>query len=160
MFSSQHLTFDLAILSIAIALTIHIIAEAWIPACRKAWPNWRSAVFDPVLFSDNAPFFILSLGAAVVGWKWPIIGSILPVVGVSHPLLDHLGLSWKNKKLRPGSWTGLLLLFPLSMGTYIVIFNNQVLTLLELLVSGAIGLGISLWLFWMVGQESTASHKP
>jgi Protein of unknown function with HXXEE motif len=160
MFNSQHLPFDLAILSIALALIIHTIAEAWIPAYQKIRPDWRSVVFDPVLFRDNVPFFILSLGAAVVGWRWPIVGGILPAVGLTHPLFDHLGLSWKNKKLRPGSWTGLLLLWPLSIGTYGVIYSNRSLTLLEFLVSGAIGLGISLVLLWLVGQESAQSQEP
>jgi hypothetical protein len=160
MFGSQHLPFDLAILSIALALIIHTIAEAWIPAYQKIRPDWRSVVFDPVLFRDNVPFFILSLGAAVVGWQWPIVGGILPAVGLTHPLLDHLGLSWKNKKLRPGSWTGLLLLWPLSIGTYVIIYNHRSLDLVELLVSGAIGLGISLVLLWLAVQESTQSQKP
>jgi Protein of unknown function with HXXEE motif len=159
MFGSQHFSFDLAILLIALALVIHTIAEAWIPAYQKIRPDWRAAVFDPILFRDNVPFFILSLGAAVVGWRWPIVGGILPAVGVTHPLLDHLGLSWKNKKLRPGSWTGLLLLWPLSIGTYVVIYNNRSLTLVELLVSGAIGLGISFVLLWLALQESAQSQK-
>jgi Protein of unknown function with HXXEE motif len=159
MFDSQHFPFDLAILLIALALVIHTIAEAWIPVYQKIRPDWRSVVFDPILFRDNVPFFILSLGAAVVGWRWPIVGGILPAVGVTHPLLDHLGLSWKNKKLRPGSWTGLLLLWPLSIGTYVVIHNNQSLTLVELLVSGAIGLGISFVLLWLAVQESAQSQE-
>lgn len=167
MFGSQHFPFDLAILLIALALVIHTIAEAWIPAYQKIRPDWRfscrealpTVVFDPILFRDNVPFFILSLGAAVVGWRWPIVGGILPAVGVTHPLLDHLGLSWKNKKLRPGSWTGLLLLWPLSIGTYVVIYNNRSLTLVELLVSGAIGLGISFVLLWLAVQESAQSQE-
>jgi hypothetical protein len=53
----------------------------------------------------------------------------------------------------------LLLLWPLSIGTYGVIYSNRSLTLVEFLVSGAIGLGISLVLLWLVGQESAQSQK-
>ncbi len=159
MLNHQHLTFNLLILSIAITLILHTIAEAWIPAYQKVRPDWRSVAFDPVLFRDNVPFFILSLAAAVVGWQWPVVGGILPAVGLTHPLLDHLGLSWKNKNLRPGSWTGLLLLWPLSLGTYVAIYTQQSLTVTELVGSGAIGLGISLVLLWLTVKESSASHE-
>jgi Protein of unknown function with HXXEE motif len=159
MFGGQHFPFDLAILSIALALVIHTIAEAWIPAYQKIRPDWRAVVFDPILFRNNVPFFILSLGAAALGWRWPIMGGILPAVGVTHPLLDHLGLSWRNKKLRPGSWTGLLLLWPLSIGAYVVIYHQRSLTLLELLVSGALGLLVSFVLLWLALQESTQSQE-
>jgi uncharacterized membrane protein HdeD (DUF308 family) len=159
MFNHQHLTFNILILTIAIALIIHTIAEAWLPVYQRVRPDWRSVVLDPILFRDNVPFFILSLAGAVLGWQWPIIGGILPAVGLTHPLLDHLGLSWKNKRLRPGSWTGLLLLWPLSLGTYIAIYRDRSLTVTELLVSVAIGLGVSFVLLWLATQESATPHE-
>jgi hypothetical protein len=159
MFNHQHLTFNILILTIAIALIIHTIAEAWLPVYQKVRPDWRSVVLDPILFRDNVPFFILSLAGAVLGWQWPIIGGILPAVGLTHPLLDHLGLSWKNKRLRPGSWTGLLLLWPLSLGTYIAIYRDRSLTVTELLVSVSIGLGVSFVLLWLATQESATPHE-
>jgi Protein of unknown function with HXXEE motif len=159
MFNHQHLTFNILILTIAIALIIHTIAEAWIPVYQKVRPDWRSVVLDPILFRNNVPFFILSLAGAVLGWQWPIIGGILPAVGLTHPLLDHLGLSWKNKRLRPGSWTGLLLLWPLSLGTYIAIYRDRSLTVTELLVSVSIGLGVSFVLLWLATQESATPHE-
>jgi uncharacterized membrane protein HdeD (DUF308 family) len=159
MFNHQHLTFNILILTIAIALIIHTIAEAWLPVYQRVRPDWRSVVLDPILFRDNVPFFILSLAGAVLGGQWPIIGGILPAVGLTHPLLDHLGLSWKNKRLRPGSWTGLLLLWPLSLGTYIAIYRDRSLTVTELLVSVAIGLGVSFVLLWLAMQESATPHE-
>jgi hypothetical protein len=159
MFNHQHLTFNILILTIAIALIIHTIAEAWLPVYQKVRPDWRSVVLDPILFRNNFPFFILSLAGAVLGWQWPIIGGILPAVGLTHPLLDHLGLSWKNKRLRPGSWTGLLLLWPLSLGTYIAIYRDRSLTVTELLVSVSIGLGVSFLLLWLATQESATPHE-
>jgi hypothetical protein len=159
MFNHQHLTFNILILTIAIALIIHTIAEAWLPVYQRVRPDCRSVVLDPILFRDNVPFFILSLAGAVLGWQWPIIGGILPAVGLTHPLLDHLGLSWKNKRLRPGSWTGLLLLWPLSLGTYIAIYRDRSLTVTELLVSVAIGLGVSFVLLWLATQESATPHE-
>jgi Protein of unknown function with HXXEE motif len=155
MLNSQHFIFDISILSIATALIIHTIAEVWIPAYQKVKPDWRSVVFDRVLFLDNLPVFIFSIGAALAGWQWPIVGGILLAVGLTHPLLDHLGLSWKTQKLRPGSWTGLLLLLPLSLWGYALGYAHQILTFHEFLISGAIGLTISVWLLWMTGQEST-----
>jgi Protein of unknown function with HXXEE motif len=159
MFNHQHLTFNILILTIAIALIIHTIAEAWLPVYQKVRPDWRSVMLDPILFRNNVPFFILSLAGAVLGWQWPIIGGILPAVGLTHPLLDHLGLSWKNKRLRPGSWTGLLLLWPLSLGTYISIYCDRSLTVTELLVSVSIGLGVSFVLLWLATQESATPHE-
>jgi uncharacterized membrane protein HdeD (DUF308 family) len=159
MFNHQHLTFNILILTIAIALIIHTIAEAWLPVYQRVRPDWRSVVLDPILFRNNVPFFILSLAGAVLGWQWPIIGGILPAVGLTHPLLDHLGLSWKNKRLRPGSWTGLLLLWPLSLGTYIAIYRDRSLTVTELLVSVSIGLGVSFVLLWLAAQESATPHE-
>jgi Protein of unknown function with HXXEE motif len=154
MLNPQHFTFDISILLLAIALIIHTIAEAWIPAYQRVKPDWRSAVFDRVLFLDNLPIFIASIGAALVGWQWAIVGSILPAVGLTHPLFDHLGLSWKNQKIRPGSLTGLLLLFPLSLWIYALIYTDHILKFYEFLMSGAIGLAISIWLLWMAVQES------
>ncbi|GBO52965.1 hypothetical protein APA_766 [Pseudanabaena sp. lw0831] len=150
MLNAQHFNFDISILLLAIAIIIHTISEAWIPEYQKAKSDWRSVVFNPVLFWDNLPIFIASIVAALADWKWAIVGGILPAVGVTHPLLDHLGLSWKNQKLRPGSLTGLLLLFPLSIWSYALIYNEHILALHELLISSEIGLAISLWLLWMV----------
>jgi Protein of unknown function with HXXEE motif len=154
MLNTQHFTFDIAILLLAIALIAHTIAEVWIPAYQKVQPDWRSVVFDRLLFLDNLPVFILAIGAAVAGWQWPIVGGILPAVGLTHPLLDHLGLSWKTQQLRPGSLTGLLLLLPLSLWIYALVYTQQILTIQEFLISGAIGLGISVWLLWMTVQAS------
>jgi hypothetical protein len=162
MLNTQHFIFDIAILLLAIALIVHTIAEVWIPAYQKVQPDWRSIVFvgiaslqeNRLLFLDNLPVFILAIGAAVAGWQWPIVGGILPAVGLTHPLLDHLGLSWKTQQLRPGSWTGLLLLLPLSLWIYALVYTQQILTIQEFLISGAIGLAISVWLLWMTVQAS------
>jgi Protein of unknown function with HXXEE motif len=155
MLNPQHFTFDISILFLAIALIVHTIAEAWIPAYQRAKPDWRSVVFNRVLFLDNLPIFIASLGGALVGWQWAIVGGILPAVSLTHPLLDHLALSWKNQKLRPGSWTGVLLLLPLSVWSYTLVYTHCILTFQEFLVSGVIGLAISIWLLWMAVQGST-----
>jgi Protein of unknown function with HXXEE motif len=158
MLNRQHLIFDVSILLLATALIIHTIAEVWIPAYQKAQPDWRSVVFDRVLFLDNLPVFIFSIGVAMMGWQWPIVGGILPAVSLTHPLLDHLGLSWKMRKLRPGSWTGLLLLLPLSLWVYAVSYTDRILAFHEFLISGAIGLAISVWLLWVTVKESTESR--
>lgn len=97
---------------------------------------------------------MFSIGVAISGWQLPIVGGVLPAIGLTHPLLDHLGLSWKMQKLRPGSWTGLLLLFPFSILVYALGYIHRLLTLRELLISGAIGLAISVWLFWMSIPET------
>jgi Protein of unknown function with HXXEE motif len=154
MLNNQHLIFDISILLLAAALIIHTIAEAWIPAYQKAQPDWKSVVFDRVLFLDNLPIFIFSIGVALAGWQWPIVGGILPAIGITHSLLDHLGLSWKTQKLRPGSWTGLLLLLPLSLGVYVLSYTYHILAFHEFVISGTVGLGISVWLLWMTVQQS------
>jgi Protein of unknown function with HXXEE motif len=154
MLNIQHFIFDISILLLAIALIIHTIAEVWIPAYQKVQPDWRSVVLDRALLLDNLPVFIFSIGVALAGCKWPIVGSILPAVGLTHPLMDHLGLSWKTQKLRPGSGTGLLLLLPLSFWSYAIVYNHHILTFYEFLISGAIGLAISVWLLLMTVRES------
>jgi Protein of unknown function with HXXEE motif len=145
---------DLSMWLLAIALIIHTIAEVWLPEYERLKPNWRSVVFNRALFLENLPVFVFSIGVAITGWQWPIVGGILPAISLTHPLLDHLGLSWKIQKLRPGSWTGLLLLFPLSILVYALSYIHHLLTLQELLISGAIGLAISVWLLWMSISET------
>lgn len=140
---------DLSMWLLAIALIVHTISEAWLPEYERLKPNWRAVVFNRVLFLDNLPVFLFAIGVAIAGWQLPIVGGILPAIGLTHPLLDHLGLSWKRQKLRPGSWTGLLLLFPLSVWVYVLGYIHHLLTIPEFLISGAIGLAISVWLLWM-----------
>ncbi|MEL6320418.1 MAG: HXXEE domain-containing protein [Cyanobacteria bacterium J06626_14] len=149
---------DLALCLLAFALIIHTIEEGWLPEYQKAKPDWRSVVFSRSLFLEYLPIFIFSISLAIVGWRWPIVGGILPAVGLTHPLLDHLGLSWKTRNLRPGSWTGLFLLLPLSIWFYVLDNTYNLLKLYELLISGVIGSAISIWLFWMVVQETQKSH--
>jgi len=139
---------------LAIALIVHTIAEVWLPEYERLKPNWRSVVFNRALFLENLPVFIFSVGVAIAGWQLPIIGGILPAIGLTHPLLDHLGLSWKMQKLRPGSLTGLLLLFPLSILVYALGYIHRLLTLQDFLISGAIGLAISVWLLWVSISET------
>jgi Protein of unknown function with HXXEE motif len=159
MLNSQHFIFYISILLLAVALIIHTIAEAWIPAYQKVKPDWRSVVFDRALFWDNLPIFIFSIGVALAGWQWPIVGGLLPAIGLTHSLLDHLGLSWKNQKLRPGSWTGMLLLLPLSLGVYGLSYTHHILAFHEFLISGAVGLAISVWLLWMAVQQSPEHNQ-
>jgi hypothetical protein len=139
---------------LAITLIFHTIAEAYLPEYQKVKPNWRSVVFNRLLFFDNLPIFIFVIVVGSIGWRWPIVGGILPAICLTHPLLDHLVLSWQAKKWRPGSYTGLFLLLPLSVLVYGLGFTGHLIQGHELLISGAIGLAISIWLFWMVGQES------
>jgi Protein of unknown function with HXXEE motif len=145
---------DLSMWSLAIALIVHTIAEGWLPEYEKLKPNWRSVVFNRALFLENLPVFVFSIGVAIAGWQLPIIGGILPAIGLTHPLLDHLGLSWKMQKIRPGSWTGLFLLFPLSILVYVLGYIYHLFTLQEFLISGAIGVAISVWLLWMSIPEN------
>jgi len=139
---------------LAAALIIHTLEEVWIPKYEKVKPNWQSVVFNRRLFLDNLPIFIFSIVTAIAGWELPIVGGILPAVGLIHPLLDHLGLSLNAKKIRPGSLTGILLLLPLSIWVYSIGYSHQLLSLNELLISGAVGLSISVWLLWMTLQVS------
>jgi Protein of unknown function with HXXEE motif len=144
------LTFqDSSIWLLAAALIIHTIAEAWLPEWEKVKPNWQSVVFNRLLFLDNLPIFVFAIAIAFAGWKLPIIGGILPAIGITHPLFDHVGLSIWSKKIRPGSWTGMLLLFPLSIWVYSIGYWQHSISLTDFLISGAVGLSISLWLLWI-----------
>jgi hypothetical protein len=145
---------DLSMWLLAIALIVHTIAEAYLPEYQKVKPNWRSVVLNRSLFFDNLPIFIFVIAVGSIGWRWPIVGGILPAICLTHPLLDHLGLSWQAKKWRPGNYTGLFLLLPLSILVYGLGFSHHLIQRHELLIGGAIGLAISIWLFWMVVRES------
>jgi Protein of unknown function with HXXEE motif len=145
---------DLSIYLLAIALIVHTIAEGWLPEYEKVKPDWQSVVFNRLLFLENLPVFIFAIATAIAGWRLPILSGILPAVGLTHPLLDHLGLSWKTQKLRPGSLTGLFLLLPLSIAVYSLGYTHHLWKLHELLIGGAVGLAISVWLLWMTVQES------
>ncbi|NJL63106.1 MAG: HXXEE domain-containing protein [Methylacidiphilales bacterium] len=153
---------NLLIWLLGLALILHTIEEAWLPAYAKVKPDWRLVVFDGqspvydhrVLFLENIPVFIFAFITALAGWQWQILGMILPAIGLTHPLLDHLFLSWKYQQLRPGTLTGLFLLFPLSIWVYYLGYTRQLLSLQTVLISGAIGLAISVWLLWETIQAS------
>ena len=145
---------DFALWLLAFALIIHTIDEGWLHEYQNTKSNGRSVIFNRLLFLDNLPIFIFSISLATIGWRWPILGGILPAVGLTHPLLDHLGLSWKTRQVRPGSWTGLLLLLPLSIWIYIVSNAYDLFKLHEVLISGMVGLAISIALFWIVAKET------
>ncbi|BAZ40550.1 hypothetical protein NIES4101_65110 [Calothrix sp. NIES-4101] len=141
---------NLSIWLLGLALILHTIAEVWLPAYAKVKPDWHLLVFDRLLFLENIPVFLFAFVTALAGWQWQILGMILPAVGLTHPLLDHLFLSWKYRQFRPGTLTGLLLLFPLSMWVYYLGCTRHLLTLTAGLISGVIGLAISIWLLWEV----------
>jgi Protein of unknown function with HXXEE motif len=143
---------NLSIWLLAFTLILHTIAEVWLPAYEKVKPNWRLVVFDRVLFLENIPVFIFAFITALAGWQWQILGMILPAIGITHPLLDYLFLSWKYQQLRPGTLTGLFLLFPLSIWVYYLGYTQHLLTLPFVLISGGIVLAISVWLLWEVIQ--------
>lgn len=140
---------DVSIWLLAGSLIIHTIAEAYLPEWESAKPNWQTVVFNRVLFLDNLPIFIFTIAVAVAGWKLPMIGGILPAIGITHPIFDHLGLSWSFKQIRPGSWTGVFLFFPFSIWVYSIGYSQHLLSLTDFVISGAIGLSISLWLLWI-----------
>lgn len=150
---------DVALWLLAFALIIHTIEEGWLPEYQKVKPNWQAVVLNRALFLENLPIFIFAIGLAIVGWQWPLVSGILPAVGLTHPLLDHLGLSWKARNLRPGSWTGLFLLLPLSLWVYSLGNTYNLFKYYEFLISSAIGLAISIWLFWTVVQETKSLTK-
>lgn len=149
---------DFALWLLAFALIIHTIDEGWLHEYQKAKSNWRSVIFNRLLFLDNLPIFIFSISLAMIGWRWPILGGILPAVGLTHPLLDHLGLSWKTDQVRPGSWTGLFLLLPLSIWVYVVSNAYSLFKLHEFLISGMMGLAISIALFWIAAKETQKAN--
>jgi hypothetical protein len=144
---------DLAFWLVAIALILHTIAEAWLPEYAKRKPNWQAVVFNRAMFLENFPIFIFAIGLGAIGWRWPIVSGILLAVGVTHPLLDHVGLSWKMRQVRPGSWTGLFLMLPLSVWAYMIAYTQNLFKPIDLVISFAVGLAISIWLYWAVIQE-------
>lgn len=144
---------DIALWLLAFALIIHTIEEGWLPEYEGKQSDWKALVFNRSLFLEYLPIFIFAIVLAAIGWHLPLLSGILPAIGLTHPVLDHVGLSWKTQHLRPGSWTGILLFFSLSVWFYIISNAQNLLKPYELLISGTIGLAISIWLFWMVEQD-------
>ncbi|MBE9033392.1 HXXEE domain-containing protein [filamentous cyanobacterium LEGE 11480] len=147
----------IAIGLLAFALILHTFEEGWLPEYHKVKPDWRSVVFNRPLLLDNLPIFIFAIILGAIGWRWPIISGILPAIGITHPLFDHVGLSWKAGHFRPGGWTAIFLLFPLSLWIYVIGYTQGRFQLYEGLISGSIGLAISIWLVWVVLQETPSS---
>lgn len=144
---------DIAFWLLAFALIIHTIEEGWLPEYEGKQSDWRALAFNRSLFLEYLPIFIFAIVLATIGWHLPLLSGILPAIGLTHPVLDHVGLSWKTQHLRPGSWTGIFLFFSLSVWFYIISNAQNLFKPYELLISGIIGLAISIWLFWMVEQE-------
>ncbi|WP_299408949.1 HXXEE domain-containing protein [Acaryochloris sp. IP29b_bin.148] len=144
---------DFAIWLVAFAIIIHTIEEGWLPEYQKASSKLQVVKSTRFFIVENAIIFIFVIGLAIVGWRWPILSGILPAIGLTHPFLDHVGLSWKGRKLRPGIWTGLFLMVPFSIWAYSLANTHNLFKLHELVISGAVGLAISIWLYWMVVQE-------
>lgn len=143
---------ELSIWLLVAAVIVHTVAEAWRPEYERVKPDWRSIAFNRLLWLDNLPIFLAAISVGVVGWRWPIVSGILPAVGLTHPLFDHLGLSLITRKLRPGSWTGLFLFWPASIIVYAVAYTNHLANISDLIIGGIIGLAISIWLLWAVLQ--------
>ncbi len=55
--------------------------------------------------------------------------------------IANVGLSIWSKKIRPGSWTGMLLFFPLSIWVYSIGYWQHSISLTDFLISGAITSG-------------------
>ncbi|MEM6501538.1 MAG: HXXEE domain-containing protein [Cyanobacteria bacterium P01_C01_bin.89] len=153
-------TATVAIWLAAAALIVHTIEEAWLPYYQEFKPSWRSLIFNRSLFLEHGPIFAFVIVLAIIGWRSPVISGLLPAISLTHALLDHGGLSWKSRSLRPGSWTGIFLLIPISIWLYIFSVSNNLFELHELLISGVIGTAISVWLFWMVDQELKNRSHP
>ena len=150
---------DLAIWLVALAIIIHTVEEGWLPEYQKATSKSQVVKSTRFFVLENGIIFIFVIALAIVGGRWPIISGILPAIGLTHPFLDHVGLSWKGQKLRPGIWTGLLLMVPFSVWTYSLANSHNLFKLYELVISGAIGFAISIWLYWMVVQEMKSLSK-
>lgn len=152
-------TQSLAIWLVAFAIIIHTIEEGWLPEYRKATSKSQVVKSTRYFILENLIIFIFVITLAIVGWRWPILSGILPAIGLTHPVLDHVGLSWKGRKLRPGIWTGLLLMIPFSAWAYSLANTHSLFKLYEFVISGAVGFAISIWLYWMVVQEMKSLPK-
>lgn len=150
---------SLAIWLVALAIIIHTFEEGWLPEYQKATSKSQVVKSTRFFILENSIIFIFVIALAIVGWRWPILSGILPAIGLTHPFMDHVGLSWKGQKLRPGIWTGLFLMVPFSIWTYSLANTHDLFKLYELVISGAIGLAISIGLYWMVVQDMKSLSK-
>ncbi|AFY40128.1 hypothetical protein Lepto7376_3989 [[Leptolyngbya] sp. PCC 7376] len=138
---------------LAIALILHVFEEVWVSEYKKGQVTWGTVILNYAPIVENIPIFIFAIVLAVIGWRSPMISGILLSVCLTHPLLDHVGLSIKTQSIRAGSLTAIFLMLPLSIWAYAVGYNNALFQAPALVISGMTGLGISIWLFWEVEKE-------
>jgi hypothetical protein len=132
---------------LALAIVIHTLAEAAAPKLTAG--RGVMAMFDRAIWLDNLPIFIALIVGVLLGSRWTILAGVIPAVAVTHPFLDHAILSYTNRHLRSGTGTALFLMLPLGLGFYSLAYNYRWLGSIDIMVGGAIGLGISLLLLWL-----------
>jgi hypothetical protein len=132
---------------LVLAIVIHSVAEAAAPGMKAG--QGLSAILDRSIWMENLPIFMALLLGGVLGSRLPILMGIIPAVAVTHPFLDHVALSLHDRQLRPGTATALFLMLPLGLGFYGLAYKYGWLGQTEIVVSGTIGLSISLLLLWL-----------
>jgi Protein of unknown function with HXXEE motif len=148
-------TVSLLLWLLALAIVIHAIDEASAP--QRAAGRGFAALFEPAIWQENLIIFLALILGAALGSYWLLLAGILPAVAVTHPFLDHVVLSFTHRQLRPGTFTALLLMLPIGIAFYGLAYQYRWLGLIDLAVSGAIGLGVSLLLLWLALQESSST---
>ena len=126
----------------AAAIAIHTVEESFqVPSYQVAFGYQQPNTISEVLL-DSLPIFLILPFAAYLTRALPWIRDTLLAVALFHPFLDHLLLSLKWKRRRPGSLTAFTLLLPLA------IFNlTQNNTKRISLLGGGLGLLISIFLY-------------
>ena len=149
----------LALWLLAIALMLHVLEEVWVTEYLKGQVTWGEVISNYAPIVENIPIFIFAIVLPLIGWRSPLLIGILPAVSLTHPLLDHINLSVKYRRFRPGSFTAIFLMMPLSLWLYDLGTTDNLFRTYQLIISGVIGLGISIWLWREVEKDQKKSPK-
>lgn len=111
------------------AYAIHVLEEATLN-----WKNWAVhslklvnvewAIFD---IANMAVMFI-AISAAMVGWKLPAYGLIIPALMLINGLFFHILPTLIQRTFSPGVITATLLFMPISMWIYYEAYLDGVLS--------------------------------
>ncbi|CAB9514377.1 expressed unknown protein [Seminavis robusta] len=129
--------------ALATAIALHTVEESFqVSSYQQKLGLKITNTFSEVLL-DSLPIFVVLPIAAVLSKSFHWVRDSLVVVAVLHPILDHVVLTLKGRKQRPGSITAMAMVLPLGAANVLLAKSDGPPSML----GGGIGIIISLFLY-------------
>jgi hypothetical protein len=71
-----------------------------------------------MFYMTNAALMFVALAAAMIGWKFPAFGLIIPALMLINGIIFHIIPTIRSRILSPGVITATVLFLPISIGCY------------------------------------------